>query len=142
MGCIDNRLPLAFWKKVRINPVTECWEWTGKPHKGYGRFGQRYSHRVAYEALKEPLDSSRELHHWCENTICCNPDHLMQLTRAEHQKLTPKAITVRNSAKTHCPKNHPYSGHNLIIEPYGGRRCRTCRNERIKRRRHRRQPPR
>jgi hypothetical protein len=135
----DQRLPLLFWAKVRINPITECWEWQGKPHEGYGRFGQLKAHRVAYAALKEPLDPTRELHHSCENKMCCNPDHLQQLTRAEHQKVTTGALTVLNAAKTHCPQGHPYVGHNIIIEPYGSRRCRECRNARKRRRRQRRE---
>lgn len=32
-------------------------------------------------------------------------------------------------AKTHCPKGHPYSGDNLIIQPSNGaRKCRACRD--------------
>jgi hypothetical protein len=38
--------------------------------------------------------------------------------------------------RTHCPKGHPYSGDNLVLEPiqragrsYYARRCKTCRQE-------------
>ena len=34
-----------------------------------------------------------------------------------------------NGAKTHCPKNHRYSGENLLIQRNGRRRCRTCNAE-------------
>lgn len=42
---------------------------------------------------------------------------------------------TKQSDKTHCPRNHPYSGDNLIIDrnkKTGGirRRCRTCDRER------------
>ncbi len=40
-----------------------------------------------------------------------------------------------NSAKTHCPSGHPYSGDNLAIRKNGNRRCRTC--ERIRAQRNR-----
>ena len=36
--------------------------------------------------------------------------------------------TSPNSKKIVCPKNHPYSGENLINDG-GGRRCRICKNE-------------
>lgn len=38
--------------------------------------------------------------------------------------------------KTHCPRNHPYSGDNLIIDG-GKRKCRTCVYERNAERRRR-----
>lgn len=36
--------------------------------------------------------------------------------------------------KTHCPKNHPYSGDNLIVTAWG-RRCRACERDRHRRQR-------
>lgn len=39
---------------------------------------------------------------------------------------------VHNTAgkeKTHCPKGHPYSGENLILNPSCGKQCRKCANE-------------
>ena len=108
--------------------------------KGYGRRSGKYVHRVVYEALSDPLDPTKELHHICENPACCNPQHLMQLTRPEHQAETPNGITTLNSAKTHCPQGHEYTPENTIIEPYGSRRCRICRNARVRRRKHRATP--
>lgn len=35
----------------------------------------------------------------------------------------------QNSGKTHCPRGHPYSGHNLYVDPKGFRRCRQCKRE-------------
>lgn len=40
----------------------------------------------------------------------------------------------RQKAKTHCPKGHEYSGHNLIIRPEGWRTCRICLYAKMKRR--------
>lgn len=49
-----------------------------------------------------------------------------------------KALEVREVAaqilpygelRTHCRRGHPYEGDNLILEPSGVRRCRTCRTE-------------
>jgi hypothetical protein len=36
-----------------------------------------------------------------------------------------KGATHRDA--THCPQGHPYSGHNLYVQPSnGGRKCRAC----------------
>lgn len=34
-----------------------------------------------------------------------------------------------NGLKTHCPQQHPYAGHNLIIRKDGSRNCRACKND-------------
>lgn len=42
-----------------------------------------------------------------------------------------------NRAKTHCPRGHPYSGDNLILQQskgYRSRVCRTCRKEQARHR--------
>lgn len=66
-----------------------CWLWQGATlPNGYGVFGitghSRYVHRAAWEFLFGAVPSGRELHHICENRSCCNPDHLVPLTRREH----------------------------------------------------------
>jgi len=129
MGCMT--LPERFWAKVNKR-ADGCWEWTAYKSKGYGRFRikgkSEYSHILSYVDAKGAVPPDKELHHRCEFPACCNPDHLQPVTRAQHLALTPAS----NKNKTHCPQNHPYEGHNLIIEPYGGRRCRICRNARIR----------
>lgn len=35
-----------------------------------------------------------------------------------------------NRDKTHCPKGHPYSGKNLLVNCHGWRECRQCRTRR------------
>jgi len=53
---------------------------------------------------------------------------------------------MKNAAKTHCPKGHPYSGNNLDLYRYGKyvfRRCRTCQqehNEQLKAKAHEARP--
>jgi hypothetical protein len=41
-----------------------------------------------------------------------------------------KALASVNAAKTHCPKNHPYTEENTYRSPSGRRICRTCQRER------------
>jgi recombination endonuclease VII len=38
-------------------------------------------------------------------------------------------VTAKDSAKTHCPKGHPYDEANTWVSPKGWRRCRRCRRE-------------
>lgn len=69
-----------------------CWEWQrwcGKSKKwskaSYGvvtvptgkRGGKReQAHRVSYTAFKGPIPTGMWVLHSCDNTRCCNPDHL------------------------------------------------------------------
>lgn len=38
----------------------------------------------------------------------------------------PVSSTHRNARETHCPKGHPYSGLNLLVDKRGHRYCRIC----------------
>lgn len=64
-----------------IDPVTGCWNWTGKPTwVGYGQFQwDGYvapAHRHAYLEFKAELEAGEVVKHRCDNKLCCNPDHL------------------------------------------------------------------
>jgi hypothetical protein len=74
--------------RVRINPETQCWEWTGKPHtRGYGvtqRRGKRYYvHRFSFATFVGPVNGMNVCHR-CDNPICCNPSHLFLGTQADN----------------------------------------------------------
>lgn len=47
----------------------------------------------------------------------------------ERHSLGRQNVGQINAAKTHCPKLHPYSGSNLMIQSNGRRRCRICNAE-------------
>ena len=72
-----------FWSKVVRDPETGCWLWTGRlDRKGYGRFGDKLAHRIAWEALRGPLNG-RPLHHdVCRRRNCVWPVHLIALPDA------------------------------------------------------------
>lgn len=40
---------------------------------------------------------------------------------------------IVNRAKTHCPRNHPYTPENTYTPPTGGRYCRICGREKTRR---------
>ena len=73
--------------RLRINPITECHEWTGSLHQGYGychyrdratkkKRGLRV-HRVIMENhIGRKLARKELVCHECGNRTCANPSHL------------------------------------------------------------------
>ena len=133
----DPRLPARFWEKVRIAP-NGCWDWiAAKGTKGYGYFrigGRlRLAHRLAYETLIAPIPAGLESDHLCRNRACVQPDHIEPVTHLENL-LRGLTLIAANVAKTHCPQGHPYDEANTYIRSRGGRECRTCHRDSIRRR--------
>lgn len=44
-----------------------------------------------------------------------------------------RRIRLPNAEKTHCPAGHPYSPENTYTTPRGGRQCRICKREAVRR---------
>lgn len=126
----DQRLPLRFWAKVRLDEATGCFRWVGAlTGAGYGvlKLDGRtvYAHRLAYEVASGPVPEGRELDHvrarGCVHRDCCNPAHL---------EAVPHTVNVRrgvNSTKTHCPRGHEYTAANTYEQSANGHRKRKCR---------------
>lgn len=119
------------WSKLDKDCPGGCWVWTaGKSKLGYGRIRWEgraaFAHRVVYEIVVGPIPEGLELDHLCRNPSCVNPQHLEPVTHAENVR-RGESISSIHRAKTHCPRGHPYSGPNLIIDG-GSRKCRTCVN--------------
>ena len=107
--------------------VADCWTWTGtRTRNGYGqvrRAGKAWVvHRYVWTTLVGPIPPDMDLDHLCRNRLCCNPDHLEPVTRAENMR---RGAPNQNARRTHCRKGHPLSGENLRMEN-GRRRCRAC----------------
>ena len=84
-------MDLSFWEKVNPSVVEACWEWTGAvAYTGSGvvrRRGKLYdAHRYAYELAYGPVPSSHTVIQVCDNPLCCNPGHLMKITKSEERK--------------------------------------------------------
>lgn len=79
-----------------------CWNWLAGTRAGYGRFEVRgkewRAHRWSYCAIRGSIANGMDLDHECENTICVNPWHLTQRTRAQHQKITKERIKQREKS--------------------------------------------
>lgn len=79
-------------RRIEIDTETGCWNWPGAKRGLYG-YGNIYedgkvmaTHRVMYRDMVGPLLDGHEIDHLCNNTGCCNPDHLEQVTREENMK--------------------------------------------------------
>ena len=138
----DPRLPERFWSRVAPCPMSGCWLWVGAwIARDYGSYNKHdYAHVVAFTALVGPVPKGLELDHLCRVHCCCNPAHLEPVTHQENMRrgITGQASGAIQSAKTHCPSGHAYSGDNLIVRPEGWRACRECNRRRLQRQRQRR----
>lgn len=124
-----------FEEKVFREPNSGCWLWLGFINEdGYGRFSQtrekpKLAHRFSYEYFVGPIPRGLEIDHKCRVRCCVRPDHLEPITHLENiQRGTCGDRGKNNKTKTCCPKGHPYSTENTIVNRKGWRHCRTCRN--------------
>jgi hypothetical protein len=121
-------------KKTKLDPSTGCWNWEGPfDQSSYGlakifRIHHR-AHRLAYLLLVGEIPDGLVLDHLCRNHGCCNPKHLEPVTIHENCRrgLCFYTAVKIHGFKTHCPRGHAYSGDNLIIRTWKGRKSRSCR---------------
>ena len=125
-----------FWSRVQWTPG--CWLWTGDQWgKGYGRMhanGRNLgAHRFAYELLIGPIPEGLVLDHVvCNTALCVNPAHLEPTTSEANSQ---RGIRAAVAARTHCKNGHPRTPENTYPRPKGGRNCRPCVAEAMRRHR-------
>lgn len=125
----------AFWDRVAVLSEDECWIWRGALHSaGYGTLGDRYAHRIAYELKVGPIPQGYDIDHLCRVRPCVNPKHLEAVTHRENV-LRGESKNAKNARKTHCIRGHDISAGspNTYITPSGGRNCRACRAQALRR---------
>ncbi len=105
-ACCDRRVSILakVLSRVRVDPQTECWGWTG-PTSGDGRGGgyARMSldgqtvavHRVMATLFMGYIPGKKQVDHTCRNRLCVNPEHLEIVTHKRNQKRRAEAAKVR-----------------------------------------------
>lgn len=89
------RPPIERFKSNLSKRESGCIEWTGHTIKSNGRESHRYgrlnvnkvsmlAHRYAYVLAKGEIPAGMNVCHSCDNTICCNPDHLFLGTQLQN----------------------------------------------------------
>lgn len=93
----DTEVFYRFWDKVNIKDnKEECWNWTaGINYYGYGHFGLSHSvvirsNRMAYMLTKGAISKDLNVLHTCNNTKCCNPNHLILGNQSENARYAVK----------------------------------------------------
>ncbi|RVJ69029.1 HNH endonuclease [Sinorhizobium medicae] len=103
MSSRRDRIRAKIMSRVRIDPVSGCWEWTGPDSgktgrgKGYPRMsldGQTVAVHIAMWTNEHGyIPGKKELDHACRNRLCVRPemDHVEMVTRKENAKRREQA---------------------------------------------------
>lgn len=95
-GGKNRNEPHDVFKQVDMKGKTadECWPWTGYARPGnrgekrgiFALDGKKlYAYRVVWETYNgRPLAENEVIRHTCDNTLCCNPKHLLVGVQADN----------------------------------------------------------
>jgi hypothetical protein len=123
-------LPTPFLERTIVTK-SGCWQWIGTSisNSGYASFSVgRKTWRVHRYVLSlvEPLIDGMVVDHLCKNRLCCNPEHLEQVTPRENvmRSDAPGAMVAKTGV---CPQGH--SMEDAYVNRNSkrvNRRCRPC----------------
>jgi len=102
---------IRFWGKIDVKSKEECWNWKGSlnSQNGYGRFGIQNSYyitsRIAYWIYYNIDPEFKLVCHSCNNTLCCNPNHLYLGTQSENiQQSFNELRSIHRGSFNSCAK--------------------------------------
>lgn len=130
---------LKFWSRLALtaNP-DRCWKWLGGCNgNGYGRTTLNgrivpATHAAFYYYHGRTVRQGMVLRHTCDNPPCCNPRHLIEGTHLENMADKMARRRHHYATATACKNGHLFTEKNTIRRgpDQRHRRCRTCKNER------------
>jgi len=113
---------LYLFKRIEVDEVTECFNWTRGKRNGYGvgTFHGRHTgaHRLMLACVYGSVPQCFDIDHLCRNPSCCNPSHLEIV---DHKTNINRA---RGEARPLCKY-----GHARKRLPSGRWICNTCLNQ-------------
>jgi len=90
MTILKKTLHLRLLENIKIDPVSECWNWTGYIlPEGYAQFnlsvkeGWVRAHRKSFELFYGEIPEGAHVLHRCNNKKCVNPLHLYAGSNAD-----------------------------------------------------------
>ena len=94
--------------KLVLDPGSGCQLWNGTETDRYGLLAIR-AHRLAWELANGPIPAGLNVLHRCDNSHCCNPDHLFVGTQADNMDDMRRKGRARNghSAKPKASRDRP-----------------------------------
>lgn len=135
--------------RIEVMP-NGCWRWPGATSSGYGRIAWTDSagvkrwggvHRVMYADVHGSIPDGLDVDHQCHDPAtctlaldcphrrCCNPAHLVAMSRQENL-LRGGTVTAKRAATERCPAGHEYTAENTLTDKVGRRSCKECTYER------------
>ncbi len=87
--------PEDVWKYIDRRGEDECWPWMGSKSNPYGKFKLSEktvsAHRLIWEMFNGMMKKDMLVCHTCNNTYCCNPNHLYLGTSQDNMNDRKKA---------------------------------------------------
>lgn len=108
------------------DPLFGCELVTVTDRDGYGRVGRELAHVKAWVEVHGPVPDGHVLDHLCRRRNCRALHHLELVTQSENEHRKKWSYRARIAR---CPRGHDMKTNAVVVQPEGGRVCRTCNRE-------------